>query len=218
MSKQFVHGICRVCGFDHKEIMQRDDVMRQYLWIEECIGITERNCIENTREEIQADLDYFRRWLEEHKFPQKEDLERNLAHVERCHKNFITSIGYEWLITINFTEDYDIELLKDNIEKLLKANYRYLKNGKFVVEFHGKKTNHWHIHVAIKSLLNRRKASIAKQLSTLMGVAQNFVDVKQSYGDPEQYVAGIKTESKKEQLEKDVELRNSLNLKHLYYI
>jgi len=216
MSKQFIHGVCRVCGKDHKDVMRNSDILQQYRWITECIATTRRNLPGHYF--VEEDIKVFKKWLKDHAFPEKEDLEKNLAAVARCNKLFRTSIGYEWLVTINFTEDYDIELLKDNIEKLLKANYRYLKEGKFVVEFHGKTTNHWHIHIAIKSLLNRRKASIAKQLSNLMGVAQNFVDVKQSYGDPEDYVAGIKTDSKKKQLDLDVELRNSLNLKHLYII
>jgi len=218
MSKQFIHGICRICGKDHKEVMKDNSIYMQYLGIQECISTTRLNNIEMSDAQVLTDMSLFKKWLKDHPFPEREDLKKNIAAVERCNHLFRKSIGYEFLITINFTEDYDLDLLKDNIEKLLKANYRYLKDGKFCVEFHGKKTNHWHIHVAIKSLLNRRKASIAKQLSKLMGVAQNYVDICQSYGDPEDYVAGIKTETKKEQLELDIELRNKLKLKHLYII
>lgn len=217
MSKQFIQGICTICGKDHRQVMLQDDIIKQYYWVQECISHTERSTVVNG-EFAEADIVYFRKYLEEHSNPQREQLEYNMKCISDCEVKFHNGIGYEWLITINFSEDYDIEQLKDNIEKLLKANYRYLKQGKFVVEFHGKEKNHWHIHVAVKSLLNRRKASIAKQIAKLMGIRQNFVDVRQSYGNPEEYVAGVKTDSKKEQIELDIELRNKLKIKHLYII
>ncbi len=231
MSKQFIHGICKICGNDHKDVM-RDDTMVQYADFlndfkpEFTFKKKPKFALVDDKYEKQwilipnKHLEMFRRHKNDYNLDliKKKQLKDNIRRVEECTQKFIHGIGYEYLITINFTEDYDTDLLKDNIEKLLKANYRYLKKGKFCVEFHGKKTNHWHIHVAIKSLLNRRKSSIAKQLSKLMGVAQNYVDICQSYGDPEDYVAGIKTETKKEQLELDIELRNKLKLKHLYII
>ena len=232
MSKQFLHGICRICGKDHKDVMRDDSMVRYANWITHFNGHTPvvkkkpRFALVDDKYEkswvLVPDkfLEIFRRHLKEFDVDiiQKKQLKNNISRVEECNQKFINGIGYEYLVTINFTEDYDLDLLKDNIEKLLKANYRYLKKGKFVVEFHGKEKNHWHIHVAIKSLLNRRKASIAKQLSKLMGVAQNYVDICQSYGDPEQYVLGVKTDSKREQVELDIELRNKLKLKHLYII
>lgn len=236
MAKQFVNGVCVICGKDHRDVMRNDDIIRRYNWISECVGLT-KNILQTPDypseyhakhgldpiyridpKQCKEDIDFFENYLKEHLFYEKEQLQANLAHVSRCEKAFQTGVGYEYLITIGFSKTITVEQIKDKIEKLLKANYRYLKLGKFCVEYHGKSENHWHIHVAIKSLLNRRKASIAKQLATLLGVEQNFVDIKRSYGSPEDYVAGIKTDTKKKQVLKDIELRNLHKIKHLYII
>lgn len=236
MAKQFVNGVCVICGKDHRDVMRNDDIIQQYRWVSECVGHS-KNILQTPdypsewhaehgvdpiyrqpKEEVEADILVCKKYLEEHLYYEKEQLQANLAHVSRCEKAFQTGVGYEYLITIGFSKSISIEQLKENIEKLLKANYRYLKHGKFCVEYHGKSENHWHIHVAIKTLLNRRKASIAKQLSNLLGVEQNFVDIKRSYGSPEDYVAGIKTDTKKDQVLKDIELRDLHKIKHLYII
>ena len=223
MAKQFVNGVCVICGKDHRDIMRNDEIIRKYHWVEEMVGVTKNLLVDHDEyaisvKQLNEDVDFFQKYLKEHLFYENEQLQANLAHVSHCEKAFQTGVGYEYLVTIGFSKSISIEQLKANIEKLLKANYRYLKHGKFCVEYHGKTENHWHIHVAIKSLLNRRKASIAKQLSNLLGVEQNFVDIKRSYGSPEDYVAGIKTDTKKDQVLKDIELRDLHKIKHLYII
>ena len=207
--KQFISGICRICGKDHKDVM-RDDTLVRYVEL-----LYDAN---TTGEEV--DISYAMLLKKQRKKYESmnvaaEQLRQNLARVEKCNKMYHLGIGYQWLVTINFDKDVDI---KDKIENLLKANYRYLKSGKFVVEYHTKEGNHWHIHIALKTLCNRKKNSIVVQLAKLLGVANNFVDVRRTFTDPEDYVEGVKTNSKLEYLVMDKQLRDKLEIKHLYYI
>lgn len=207
--KQFVSGICRICGKDHKEVM-RDDTLVRYVDLlydsnttSEHVDMSYAVLLKNQRNKYK-DMNIA-----------TEQLRQNLARIEKCNKMYHLGIGYQWLVTVNFGQDVDI---KDKVEKLLKANYRYLRSGKFVVEYHTKEGNHWHIHIALKTLCNRKKNSIIVQLANLFDVANNFVDVRKTFTDPEDYVEGIKTDNKLEYLVMDKQLRDKLNIKHLYYI
>lgn len=224
--KQFISGICRICGKDHKEVMKQNNLVEYAMLVEEDMSLItsvdkETWSAKYGYNHIKVPDKEFHQMLMKQRKKYKsmnvlaEQLRQNLARVEKCSKMYHLGIGYEWLVTINFAEDVDI---KDKIEKLQKANYRYLKHGKFVVEYHTKEGNHWHIHIALKTLCNRKKNSIIVQLAKLFGVANNFVDVRRTFTDPEEYVEGIKTDSKLEYLVMDKQLRDKLGIKHLYFI
>lgn len=208
--KQFINGICRICGKDHKDVM-KDDTLQRYvalLYDQSNSGGGASFCEQLYEQRMKyRDMDVLR-----------EQLNRNLARIERCERAYYQGVGYEWLVTLNFREDLEVDELKIFIEKLLKANYRYLKCGKFVVEYHTEHGNHWHIHIALKSLCGRKKSSIINQLASKFDLANNFVDIRKTFTDPEEYVEGIKTNSKGEYLAQDIQLRNQLKIKHLYII
>lgn len=224
--KQFISGICRICGKDHKEVMKENTLIEFAMLVDEDMSLI--TLVD--KETWSAKYGYNIKQVPDKEFHQHlmkyrkkyvdmnvaaEQLRQNLARVEKCNKMYHLGVGYEWLITINFDKDVDI---KHKIENLLEAKYRYLKSGKFVVEYHTKEGNHWHIHIAIKTLCNRKKNSIIVQLAKLLGVANNFVDVRRTFTDPEEYVEGIKTNSKLEYLVMDKQLRDKLEIKHLYYM
>ena len=111
--KQFISGICRICGKDHKDVM-RDDTLVRYVEL-----LYDAN---TTGEEV--DISYAMLLKKQRKKYESmnvaaEQLRQNLARVEKCNKMYHLGIGYQWLVTINFDKDVDI---KDKIENLLKAN------------------------------------------------------------------------------------------------
>lgn len=208
--KQFINGICRICGKDHRDVM-KDDTLQRYvalLYDQSNSGGDDAFSQKIHEQRIKyRDIDVLR-----------EQLDSNIARIERCERSYKQGIGYEWLVTLNFSQDCTNLEIMYNIEKLLKSNYRYLKCGKFVVEYHTEHGNHWHIHIALKTLCGRKKSSIIYQLAKQFNLEQNFVDIRKTFTDPEDYVEGIKTGSKQQYIGKDIYLRNKLKLKHLYII
>lgn len=208
--KQFINGICRICGKDHRDVM-KDDTLQRY------VALLYDQANSGGDDEFSNKL-YQQRMKYKDIDVLRAQLDSNLARIERCERAYKLGIGYEWLVTLNFSEDLEVEQLKIYIEKLLKSNFRYLKCGKFVVEYHTKEGNHWHIHIALKTLCGRKKSSIITQLAKQFNLAKNFVDIRKTFTDPEDYVEGIKTDSKQEYIGQDIYLRNKLKLKHLYII
>lgn len=227
--KQFINGICRICGQDHKDVMKRDELIEFSKLVfgehqfEYRTGLSDWDSKRGYTPRYNLDQKYYEQVAKYRaKFRDidvlREQLNLNLSKVERCEREYYKGIGYEWLVTLNFREDLEVDELKIFIEKLLKANYRYLKCGKFVVEYHTEHGNHWHIHIALKSLCGRKKSSIINQLASKFDLANNFVDIRKTFTDPEEYVEGIKTNSKGKYLAQDIQLREELKIKHLYYI
>lgn len=91
----------------------------------------------------------------------------------------------------------------------------------YTLEFYGKELQyHPHIHLLYEINGSKRSADI-KQFMRKFGVANNFVDIKEisekELKDKLCYIKGEKQESKIEQVEKDILLKQKNNLKNYYY-
>ncbi len=123
-----------------------------------------------------------------------------------------------WFITIALSNDRDpVEMV--NITKGL-SRHSYMTNYMFSIEFYSKSGENQHIHILVwGNKVNKTKC--IRDFSRKYDVSANFIDVKYSkrqrdYDNRENYIKGIKEDSKMESVQKDREKRASLCILDYY--
>lgn len=123
-----------------------------------------------------------------------------------------------WFITIALPNDRDpVEMV--NLTKSL-SRYAYMTNYMFSIEFYSKSGENMHIHILVwGTKVNKTKC--IRDFSRKYDLSANFIDVKYSkresdYSNRENYIKGIKEDSKMDSVQKDREKRASLCLLDYY--
>lgn len=123
-----------------------------------------------------------------------------------------------WFITIALPNDREPVEMVDITKGL--SRHTYMTNYIFSIEFYSKSGYNQHIHILVSgSKVNKTKC--IRDFSRKYEVSANFIDVKYSkrqsdYDNRENYIKGIKDDSKMESVQKDREKRASLSLLDYY--
>lgn len=124
----------------------------------------------------------------------------------------------KYFITWNFNdENFDLQKIIPHLQSLLERDWILKFTGVF--EYYGEDNNHPHLHSIIEvknefNLKKFRKYILQQSISKL--IKSNFVDIKKYINTHTDYLDGIKTDSKMENVEKDKIWRKKLGLQDEY--
>jgi len=110
-----------------------------------------------------------------------------------------------------------------NTMRLNKDKPYFKSGGSFTIEYHGAESNHAHIHILLDK--HERPSKMIKYLSRMFFKCDfsPYVDIQRSppadYNKRKSYIEGNKAlDTKEELVNKDRDLRNSLEIEHIYYL